>query len=147
MCSSDLRFDGENTWFYFLWYGLGRFWIEGLRTDSLYLFDWTFLGQPIRVSQALSLVLAAVAAVMLFYNIRIKQHTPEELWVNQVALARQAEAEEAGALDSRPEEPAEEPPSSAETENGAEPEGPAPAQPEEAQNTEPEKEDTDGGTH
>ena len=29
------RFDGENTCFYFLWYGIGRFWIEGLRTDSL----------------------------------------------------------------------------------------------------------------
>ena len=55
--SKGRRFDGENTWFYFLWYGLGRFWVEGLRTDSLYLFDWTFMGQPIRVSQALSLVL------------------------------------------------------------------------------------------
>ena len=29
------RFDGENTWFYFLWYGLGRAWIEGLRTVSV----------------------------------------------------------------------------------------------------------------
>ena len=38
------RFDGENTVFYFLWYGMGRFWIEGLRTDSLYLFNWTFMG-------------------------------------------------------------------------------------------------------
>ena len=51
------RFDGENTCFYFLWYGLGRAWIESLRTDSLYLFDWTFMGSPIRVSQALSIVL------------------------------------------------------------------------------------------
>ena len=67
--SKGRRFDGENTWFYFLWYGLGRFWIEGLRTDSLYLFGWTFLGEPIRVSQALSLVMVVVAAVMLFYNI------------------------------------------------------------------------------
>ena len=33
------RFDGENTCFYFIWYGLGRFWIEGLRTDSLDLFS------------------------------------------------------------------------------------------------------------
>ena len=37
--SKARRFDGENTWFYFLWYGIGRFWVEGLRTDSLYLFD------------------------------------------------------------------------------------------------------------
>lgn len=41
------RFDGENTWFYFLWYGLGRSWIEGLRTDSLYLFNWELFGQRI----------------------------------------------------------------------------------------------------
>ena len=42
------RFDGDNTCFYFIWYGLGRFWIEGLRTDSLYLFHWTLFGQRIR---------------------------------------------------------------------------------------------------
>ena len=88
--SKGRRFDGENTWFYFLWYGLGRSWIEGLRTDSLYLFNWTFLGQPIRVSQALSAVLAAVAAFMLFYNIKIKKRTADGLLVNQ--LAAQAEA-------------------------------------------------------
>ena len=41
--SKGRRFDGENTWFYFLWYGMGRFWVEGLRTDSLYLFDWTIV--------------------------------------------------------------------------------------------------------
>ena len=90
------RFDGENTWFYFLWYGLGRSWVEGLRTDSLYLFDWTFMGQPIRVSQALSMVMVVVAAVMLFYNIKIKKRTADGLLVNQVAeaAAETAEAEE-----------------------------------------------------
>lgn len=81
--SKGRRFDGENTWFYFLWYGLGRSWIEGLRTDSLYLFDWTILGQPIRVSQALSMVMVVVAAWMLFYNIRIKKRSAEDLLVNQ----------------------------------------------------------------
>ena len=90
------RFDGENTWFYFLWYGLGRSWVEGLRTDSLYLFDWTFMGPPIRVSQALSMVMVVVAAVMLFYNIKIKKRTADGLLVNQVAAvaAETAEAEE-----------------------------------------------------
>ena len=86
------RFDGENTWFYFLWYGLGRSWVEGLRTDSLYLFNWTFMGQPIRVSQALSMVMVVVAAVMLFYNIKIKKRTADGLLVNQLATA---EAEKA----------------------------------------------------
>ena len=89
--SKARRFDGENTWFYFLWYGIGRFWIEGLRTDSLYLFNWTIAGQPIRVSQALSLVMVLVSAFMLLYHIKIKPHTPDELYVNQVA-ARQEDA-------------------------------------------------------
>ena len=84
------RFDGENTWFYFMWYGLGRAWIEGLRTDSLYLFDWTFMGQPIRVSQALSMVMVIVAAFMLFYNIKIKKRTADGLLVNQLAAAEAA---------------------------------------------------------
>lgn len=84
------RFDGENTCFYFLWYGIGRFWIEGLRTDSLYLFDWTFQGEPIRVSQALSLALFVVAVVALVWNLAIKKHTPEELYVNQLAAAKAA---------------------------------------------------------
>ena len=90
------RFDGENTWFYFLWYGLGRAWIEGLRTDSLYLFDWTFMSQPIRVSQALSVVMAAVAAFMLFYNIKIKKRTADGLLVNQLAAAEAEKAAEPG---------------------------------------------------
>jgi phosphatidylglycerol:prolipoprotein diacylglycerol transferase len=83
--SKGRRFDGENTWFYFLWYGLGRSWIEGLRTDSLYLFGWELFGVPIRVSQALSMVLVAVSAFMLFYNIKIKKRTAAGLLVNQMA--------------------------------------------------------------
>ena len=85
------RFDGQNTWCYFLWYGLGRFWIEGLRTDSLYLFDWTIGGAPIRVSQALSLVMVLVSAFMLVYHLKIHPHKPEELYVNIVAARRAAQ--------------------------------------------------------
>ena len=91
------RFDGENTWFYFLWYGLGRSWIEGLRTDSLYLFNWTVMGQPIRVSQVLSMVMVVVAAFMLFYNIKIKKRTADGLLVKQVAAAAAAETAETAA--------------------------------------------------
>lgn len=43
------KFNGEVFCGYILWYGLGRLWIEGLRTDSL------FLG-PIRISQAIALI-------------------------------------------------------------------------------------------
>jgi phosphatidylglycerol:prolipoprotein diacylglycerol transferase len=83
--SKGRRFDGENTCFYFLWYGIGRFWIEGLREDSLYLFDWTLMGNPIRVSQALSAVLVIGAVLVMFYQIKIKKATPETLWVNRTA--------------------------------------------------------------
>ncbi len=97
--SKGRRFDGENTWFYFLWYGLGRSWIEGLRTDSLYLFNWKLFGEPIRVSQALSALMVVVAAVMLLWNIKVKKRSPESLWVNQVAAEKAriaaAEAEDA----------------------------------------------------
>jgi phosphatidylglycerol---prolipoprotein diacylglyceryl transferase len=93
--SKARRFDGENTWFYFLWYGIGRFWIEGLRTDSLYLFNWTIGGQPIRVSQALSLVMVFVSLFMLYYHIKLHPHKPEELYVNIVAARNAAAAEAA----------------------------------------------------
>lgn len=94
--SKGRRFDGENAWFYFLWYGLGRAWVEGLRTDSLYLFDWTFMGRPIRVSQALSLVMAAVSAAALFYELRIKKRSGSDLLVNRPA------APEAGGMEPAP---------------------------------------------
>ncbi|MBQ9720970.1 MAG: prolipoprotein diacylglyceryl transferase, partial [Oscillospiraceae bacterium] len=54
------RFDGHCMSLYFLLYGLGRFWIEGLRTDSLYLG-----GTGIRISQALSLVLVLASLALL----------------------------------------------------------------------------------
>ena len=88
------RFDGENTCFYFLWYGLGRTWVESLRTDSLYLFGWTFMGSPIRVSQALSVVMVLVSACALLVNLRFRHHDPAELLVNQVAAAAAESAEE-----------------------------------------------------
>ncbi len=95
--SRGRRFDGENTWFYFLWYGMGRLWVEGLRTDSLYLFHVTVMGQRVRVSQALSLVLILLSAFMLFYNIRIRKRSPSDLLVNRKARAAEtAGAETAG---------------------------------------------------
>ena len=92
--SKHRKFDGQNTWFYFLWYGIGRFWVEGLRTDSLYLFDWQLFGQPIRVSQALSAVMVLVSLFLLVWNLVLHPHKPEELYVNQVAAREQAEQQE-----------------------------------------------------
>ncbi len=59
-------FAGEVFLMYFTWYGLGRFVIEGMRTDSLYFFGLEFLGYPLRSSQVLSLILFVVAGLFLF---------------------------------------------------------------------------------
>lgn len=52
---------GTTTATYLVYYGLGRMWIEGLRTDSLY---WGAL----RVSQWLSMVLVVIGIGVLVYN-------------------------------------------------------------------------------
>lgn len=93
--SKGRRFDGENTAFYFLWYGLGRCWIEGLRTDSLYLFGLSFLGEPVRVSQALSFLLALAGAGLLFYQLCIRRASAISLYVNRLAEERQPASPEA----------------------------------------------------
>ena len=82
----------------FLWYwvlyGIERAYVEGLRTDSLYLFNWQLFGQPIRVSQALSVVMVLVSLFMLIWNLKVHPHKPEELYVNQVAARDRAEQNE-----------------------------------------------------
>ena len=59
------KFDGEMLWIYLLGYGLGRAWIEGLRTDQLLI-----PGTGMAVSQILSLVLVTAAACAIIWNRR-----------------------------------------------------------------------------
>lgn len=54
------KFDGQIALYYFAWYGFGRMFIEGLRTDSLYIGD-----TGIRVSQMLGFLLFAISTVIL----------------------------------------------------------------------------------
>ncbi|MCI1135544.1 prolipoprotein diacylglyceryl transferase [Enterococcus gallinarum] len=54
--------EGEVFLGYLIWYGFGRFFIEGMRTDSLYLFG------SIRVSQVLSAVLFFGAIIVLIWR-------------------------------------------------------------------------------
>ena len=72
------RFDGHLLTLYFLLYGAGRFWIEGLRTDSLYIGS-----TGIRVSQALSLLLVLGSAALLLAK-KKKGYRPEDLYVNRI---------------------------------------------------------------
>jgi len=54
---------GKLLFTYFIWYGIGRFLIEGLRTDSLYFFG-------LRVSQIVSIILIIIGIIGL---IKIKK--------------------------------------------------------------------------
>ena len=77
--SKRRKFDGEIFLLYVAWYGLGRAWIEGLRTDSLYLF-----GTGIRVSQLLA-ALSCVAAVAAIVYVRLRREPqPDQLYVNRI---------------------------------------------------------------
>lgn len=64
---------GEVALAYVLWYSLGRFFIEGLRTDSLWLLDW------LRVSQALSVILFIGGIVVWF--IRRQDYPPKPYYL------------------------------------------------------------------
>ena len=56
------RKSGIMTYSYFIWYGIGRLFIEGLRTDSLYLGN-------IRISQLVSIILIIVGIIGIIINI------------------------------------------------------------------------------
>ena len=49
------------TYSYFIWYGIGRTIIEGLRTDSLYLGEY-------RISQILSIILIITGMIGIIIN-------------------------------------------------------------------------------
>ncbi len=55
------KFDGEIFFGYITLYGLGRFWIEGLRMDSLYL-------GPVRVSQLVALICVIFGITFIAYK-------------------------------------------------------------------------------
>lgn len=53
--------DGFSLAFYLIWYGTGRFFIEGLRTDSLYLYG------SIRVSQVVAILCVVLGIGVILY--------------------------------------------------------------------------------
>ena len=73
--SKRRKYDGQIALGYCAWYGLGRAFIEGLRTDSLY---WG----PFRVSQLLAAVSCIAAVAVLVWN-HFRPQDPAKLYVNQ----------------------------------------------------------------
>jgi phosphatidylglycerol:prolipoprotein diacylglycerol transferase len=88
--SKKRTFDGQIALGYALWYGLGRTFIEGLRTDSLYI-----PGTALRVSQVLAAVSCIAAAVVLAYFV-IKP-PKKTMFVHRVA--EETETNEGGTED------------------------------------------------
>ena len=82
--SRHRRYDGQIALGYAAWYGLGRAFIEGLRTDSLW---WG----PFRVSQLLAAV-SCFAALIALLVLSFRPHDPAKMFVNRVA-AQQNNAE------------------------------------------------------
>ena len=70
-------FDGMYFLLYVAWYGLGRGFIEGLRTDSLYLFS-----TGIRTSQLVAFLSCAAAVCLVLWKLH-RHPKPEDLYVNR----------------------------------------------------------------
>ncbi len=69
------KFDGQILMMYLFGYGVGRFWIEGLRTDSL-----MFFGTGLRVSQVLALMLVVGSALVTWKMLKkSKKVTPGDI--------------------------------------------------------------------
>ena len=82
--SKKRQYDGQIALGYAAWYGLGRAFIEGLRTDSLY---WG----PFRVSQLLAAVSCLAAVSVLLWQM-FRPHDPAKLFVNR-AVAQEKDSD------------------------------------------------------
>ena len=72
--SKKRQYDGQIALGYVAWYGLGRTFIEGLRTDSLYI-------GAFRVSQVLAAI-SCLAAVTVLIVLAFRKHDKQNLFVN-----------------------------------------------------------------
>lgn len=71
------KFDGEIMLLYLIGYGIGRTWMEGLRTDQLFL--W---GTPFAVSQLLSAFIVVASTIVFIYK-RRKCRVKNRKWVQK----------------------------------------------------------------
>ena len=65
-------FDGELFFMYLMLYGVGRYWIEAMRTDQLMM-----IGLNLPVSSVLSLILIVISLIFLIYHfLKLRKGTP-----------------------------------------------------------------------
>lgn len=67
--SKHRKFDGELFLMYIGWYGLGRFWIEALRTDSLFLINTDAVKLKVSQLVAGTCVIFALALLIYMYSV------------------------------------------------------------------------------
>lgn len=87
--SKKRKYDGQVFLMYLCWYGLGRVWIEGLRTDSLMLGGF-------RVSQLLAGLCAVAAGGLLLFNC-FRPHDPARMFVRRTQTEPESKTDDAAA--------------------------------------------------
>lgn len=91
--SKRRSYDGQIFTLYIAWYGLGRGMIEGLRTDSLYLFH-----TGLRVSQCLGYLSCVIALCVLIYHAALKKKTEPPLFVEEIAAQTPGDTEQSAQI-------------------------------------------------
>ena len=99
--SKKRRFKGEMALLYVAWYGLGPCVDRGPADGQLCSSDWSCSAPPSATSQVLAIVSAAVAAVVLIYELKFRRHDPSELYVNRLAAHRADAGEGPGGPEKR----------------------------------------------
>ena len=82
------KFNGQVALMYFTWYGFGRMFIEGLRTDSLYV-------GPFRISQVVGAVCFLAGSALLIAGFILSHKGTLDKWLT-VRWAEELPAEEEG---------------------------------------------------
>ena len=91
------RFNGQIFLSYIIWYGLGRAWIEGLRTDSLLIGN-----TGLRASQLVAIGSVIVAAALMVIGLRNAKGKPLMVPLAVKDLKKQAEAGDRFTADTLP---------------------------------------------
>lgn len=91
------RFHGQIFLLYAIWYGLGRSWIEGLRTDSLLI-----TGTDLRASQVVAFATAFVAFLLLVAGLRRTQGQTLRVPLAVRDIRKQARAGDRFSVDTLP---------------------------------------------
>lgn len=86
------KVDGQIFLSYVIWYGVGRTFIEGLRTDSLYFFN-----TGLRSSQLVGIISSAVALLWLLW--RLKKAPPAAVAISRKETGPKKEGEYGGDQD------------------------------------------------